>query len=278
MKKFTGIEDVCDLQQWLKEAHDFKKNPFLYPEAGKQLTLGLVFLNPSLRTRLSTQKAAQNLGMNVLVMDLNNDGWQIETQDGVIMNGKNQEHLKEAAGVLSQYCDILGVRTFPGLVNREADYEEHILQQFIRYATVPVISLESATLHPLQSFADLITIEEYKKTPKPKVVLTWAPHVKALPQSVPNSFAQWMQKAEVELVIANPEGFDLAPEFIRGATVLHDQDLALENADFVYAKNWSSYTDYGATGNPFESWMITTEKMKRPTRQNLCIACRLDET
>lgn len=276
MKKFTGIEDVCDLQQWLKEARDFKKNPFLYPEAGKQLTLGLVFLNPSLRTRLSTQKAAQNLGMHVLTMDLNKDGWQIETRDGIVMNGNSQEHLIEAAGVLSQYCDILGVRTFPGLVNREADYEEQILQQFIRYTTVPVISLESATLHPLQSFADLITIDAHKKTAKPKVVLTWAPHVKALPQSVPNSFAQWMQKAEVELVIANPEGFDLAPEFTQGVTVLHDQDLALENADFVYAKNWSSYSDYGATGDGYESWMITTDKMKRTNQAKLmhCLPVR----
>ena len=281
MKKFTGIEDVENVAELLETALKIKETPYAFKQFGENKTIGLLFFNPSLRTRLSTQKAAQNLRMNVMVMDLNNDGWKIETAEGVVMDQGNQEHIIEAAGVISQYCDIIGIRTFPSLKSREEDYNELILNKFIKYATVPVVSLESATLHPLQTFADLITIEEQKKTARPKVVLTWAPHVRSLPQAVPNSFAQWMRVADVDFVIANPEGFDLAPQFTKGVTVLHDQDEALENADFVYAKNWSSYENYGQLGENLGNWMITEEKMKMtnngkfmhclPVRRNLIV-------
>jgi len=262
MKQFTSIKDIKNIDELLSLSKKIKQNPFGYQAIGNNKTLGLLFFNPSLRTRLSTQKAALNLGMNVMVMNLNNDGWSIELEDGTIMNKGTQEHIKEAAGVVSQYCDIIGIRTFASLKNKTNDYDELILNKFINYATVPVVSLESATLHPLQSFADLITIEEHKTAAKPKIVLTWAPHPKALPQAVANSFVEWMRKTEVELVITNPKGFDLAPQFTKGINVTHNQNEALNNADFVYAKNWSSFSNYGEVSTELDDWMITKQKMQ----------------
>lgn len=262
MNLFSSVNDVTDIQKLVSEAISLKKKPFVDEQLGKHKTLGLIFLNPSLRTRLSTQKAAMNLGMQVMVMNLDKEGWALETQDGIIMNGTTVEHIREAAGVMGEYCDIIGFRSFPGLVNREEDYSEDIFNKFVKFCGVPVVSLESATRHPLQSLADLITIEELKKTEKPKVVLTWAPHVKPLPQAVANSFAEWMNKADYDFVIAHPEGYDLAPEFVGNATVTHNQDEALAGADFVYVKNWSSYNDYGKILTDGEGWMMTNEKIK----------------
>ncbi|NDK54387.1 Rossmann-fold NAD(P)-binding domain-containing protein [Pontibacter fetidus] len=262
MKKYTSVHDVADVNELVKEALHLKENPYNYKKLGENKTLGLIFLNPSLRTRLSTQKAGQNLGMNVMVMNLDKEGWALETQDGAIMNGTTVEHIKEAAAVMGEYCNIIGIRSFPKLQDREEDYSEDLLNKFISYANVPVVSLESATRHPLQSLADLVTITEQKPAGKrTKVVLTWAPHVKAIPQCVANSFAEWMQQADVELVITNPEGYDLADEFTKGATVLHNQDEALKDADFVYVKNWSSYEQYGKVLTDGEGWMMTNEKL-----------------
>ncbi len=262
MKLFTSVNDVTDINKLVSEAISLKKSPFTNEQLGKHKTLGLIFLNPSLRTRLSTQKAALNLGMQVMVMNLDKEGWALETRDGVIMNGTTVEHIREAAGVMGEYCDIIGFRSFPGLVNREEDYSEGIFNKFVKYCGVPVVSLESATRHPLQSFADLITIEELKKTEKPRVVLTWAPHVKPLPQAVANSFAEWMNKADYDFVITHPKGYDLAPEFVGNAIVTNNQDEALAGADFVYVKNWSSYNDYGKILADGEGWMMTNEKLK----------------
>lgn len=244
----------------------------------------MIFLNPSLRTRLSTQVAARNLGMEAVVFNIDKEGWQLEMNDGVIMNGSTSEHVKEAAAVMGQYFDILAIRTFPGLKNKEEDYTEKYINQFIKYAGVPVVSLESATLHPLQSLTDVITIKEQWQQPrKPKVVMTWAPHVKALPQAVPNSFAQWMNAwNEVDFVIAHPEGYELDKQFSGNATIEYNQDKALEGADFVYVKNWSSYEEYGKILNSDPSWMVTNEKLKGthaakimhclPVRRNVVIA------
>jgi N-succinyl-L-ornithine transcarbamylase len=262
MKLFTSVNDVENIHQLVSEAISLKKNPFANEHLGKHKTLGLIFLNPSLRTRLSTQKAALNLGMQVMVMNLDKEGWALETQDGIIMNGTTVEHIREAAGVMGEYCDIIGFRSFPGLVNREEDYSEEIFSKFVKFCGVPVVSLESAIRHPLQSLADLITIEELKKTEKPKVVLTWAPHVKPLPQAVANSFAEWMNKADYDFVITHPEGYDLAPEFVGNALVTNNQDEALAGADFVYVKNWSSYSDYGKILTDGDGWMMTNEKLK----------------
>ncbi len=266
MKLFSSVNDVTDLKKFIEEALILKADPFANKSLGKDKTIGLVFLNPSLRTRLSTQKAALNLGMNVMVMNLDKEGWALETEDGVVMNGTTVEHIREAAAVMGEYCDILGFRSFPKLQDREEDYSESLFNKFVKFSGVPVVSLESATLHPLQSFADLITIEEHKKTAKPKVVLTWAPHVKALPQAVPNSFAEWMCKAQAEgmidFVITHPEGFELAEKFTPGAKIVTNQEEALKGADFVYVKNWSSYTDYGKTLPGAESWMMTNKKLE----------------
>jgi N-succinyl-L-ornithine transcarbamylase len=262
MKLFTSVHDVADIHQLISEAISLKKKPYVDEQLGKHKTLGLIFLNPSLRTRLSTQKAALNLGMQVMVMNLDKEGWALETQDGVIMNGATVEHIREAAGVMGEYCDIIGFRSFPSLVNREEDYSEEIFNKFIKFCGVPVVSLESATRHPLQSLADLITIEELKKTEKPKVVLTWAPHIKPLPQAVANSFAEWINKTDYDFVITHPEGYDLAPEFTGNAIVTNHQDEALDGADFVYVKNWSSYNDYGKILTSGEGWMMTNEKLK----------------
>lgn len=261
MKIFTSVHDVNNLNELLADAIQLKANPMAFQHLGKDKTIGLIFMNPSLRTRISTQKAAMNLGMQVIVMNLDKEGWALETQDGVIMNGSSVEHIREAAGVLGQYCDIIGFRAFPGLQNRDEDYSEDIFNKFVKYAKVPVISLESATRHPLQSFADLITIEELKKIKRPKVVLTWAPHVKPLPQAVANSFAEWMNIADVDFVITHPEGYDLAPEFVGKALVTNNQDEALAGADFVYVKNWSSYQDYGKILTNGDGWMMTNQKL-----------------
>ena len=256
MKNFISINDVSDVNELLNQTQKIKQYPFDFKSFGKNKTLGLLFFNPSLRTRLSTQKAAMNLGMNVIVMNLNQEGWQIEFQDGTVMNQGKQEHIKEAAAVISQYCDIIGIRTFPNLKNQKEDYEEKIIHQFIRNSKVPVVSLESATLHPLQGFTDLLTIEENKKIEYPKVVLTWAPHVKALPQAVANSFVNWLKSTDYQLVITNPKGFDLPDSITDGIKICHDQNEALKDTDFVYAKNWSSFYDYGKIGNELPATVI----------------------
>lgn len=261
MKNFVSVNDVEDLPSLLRLAQEFKARPFSDPQAGKNKTLGLTFFNPSLRTRLSTQKAALNLGMNVMIMNFDKEGWALETEDGVIMNGSKAEHIKEGAAVIGQYCDIIGIRSFPGLEDREQDYREVMINGFLKYSGIPVINLESAVLHPLQSLTDLMTIEELKKKDRPKVVLSWAPHVRSLPQAVPNSFAQWMNNADVNFVITHPPGYELAEEFSQNAKIEYNQDAAFEDADFVYVKNWSSYKDYGKIISSDAAWMITADKM-----------------
>lgn len=262
MKNFTSIHDVANLNKLVQEALHLKQNPYAHHALGKHKTIGLVFLNPSLRTRLSTQKAALNLGMNVMVMNMDKEGWALEFGDGAVMNGTTVEHIKDAAAVMGQYCDVIGIRCFPSLTNKEDDDNETLLNKFIQYAKVPVVSLESATRHPLQSFADLITItENWKKSTKPKVVLTWAPHIKALPQAVPNSFSEWMCKADVEFVITHPKGLELNPLFTQGANITHNQQEALVGADFVYVKNWSSYENYGQPYLHGNDWLLTEEKI-----------------
>jgi len=267
MNQFTSVHDVTDIKQLLKDALTLKESPYSLQDLGKNKTLGLVFLNPSLRTRLSTQKAALNLGMNVMVMNMDKEGWALETQDGVVMNGSTVEHIREAAAVMGQYCDILGLRSFPKLVNRDEDYNEDFFTKFIKYCGVPVVSLESATRHPLQSLADLITIEEtWKGEGKPKVVLAWAPHIKALPQAVPNSFSEWMCKAQqdgmIDFTIAQPKGYELNEDFTPGASITHDLDEALKGADYIYVKNWSSYKEYGKVLTYPEGWMLNNDKLK----------------
>lgn len=263
MKKFTDVNDIGNLEKAVAEALEIKRDRFAFQHLGKNKTLMMIFFNSSLRTRLSTQKAATNLGMNVIVLDVNQGAWKLETERGVIMDGDKAEHLLEAIPVMGCYCDIIGVRSFAGLKDKAEDYEERVLEQFIRYSGRPVFSMEAATRHPLQSFADLITIEEYKKKKRPKVVMTWAPHPRALPQAVPNSFAEWMNAAGYDFVITHPEGYELDPRFVGNARVEYDQRKALEGADFVYAKNWSAYADpnYGKVINTDRSWTVDTEKM-----------------
>ncbi|MCD8739986.1 N-acetylornithine carbamoyltransferase [Mucilaginibacter roseus] len=262
MKLFTSVHDVSDINALAAEALQLKQNPFAHQHLGKSKTLGLVFLNPSLRTRMSTQKAALNLGMNVMVLNIDKEGWALELQDGAIMNGGTVEHVREAAAVMGQYVDIIGVRSFPGLKDREEDYSEAIFNKFVQYCGVPVVSLESATRHPLQSLADLVTIQELKKTARPKVVLAWAPHIKALPQAVPNSFAEWMCKADIDFTIAHPAGYELNTDFTDGATITNDLNEALSGADFIYVKNWSAYEPYGKVLPGNEDWMLNNEKLK----------------
>jgi N-succinyl-L-ornithine transcarbamylase len=279
MKLFTSVHDVTDINALVADALALKKNPFAHQHLGKNKTIGLVFLNPSLRTRMSTQKAATNLGMNAMVLNIDKEGWALELRDGAIMNGTTVEHIREAAAVLGQYVDIIGVRSFPGLKDREEDYTETVFNKFVEFCGVPVVSLESATRHPLQSLADLVTITELKTRPRPKVVLTWAPHIKALPQAVPNSFAEWMCKADVDFTIAHPAGYELNTDFTNGATITHDQEAALADADFIYVKNWSAYEPYGQVLPGNEDWMLTNEKLKNtnnakvmhclPVRRNL---------
>lgn len=261
MRHFTSAADAGDVRQLVQEALALKKAPWSAGHIGKRKTIGLIFFNPSLRTRLSTQKAAFHLGMNVIVMNIDNDGWKIETADGAVMDSDKAEHIKDAVAVISQYVDLLGVRSFPSLTDRQADYADHTLQQFIRYSSVPIVSLESAIRHPLQSLADLMTIEEYRQTERPKVVLTWAPHPKALPQAVPNSFAEWMLAAGVDLTIAHPEGYELDEQFTKGAHITHNPAEAFEGADFIYAKNWSSFHQYGQILSKDRSWTVSAERM-----------------
>lgn len=263
MRNFTNVHDIGDLRTAVAEALEVKANRFGYKNLGENKTLLMLFFNSSLRTRLSTQKAAMNLGMNVMVLDVNQGAWKLETERGVIMDGDKPEHLLEAIPVMGCYCDVIGVRSFARFESKADDYEEKIINQFIRYSGRPVFSMEAATRHPLQSFADLITIEEYKTVERPKVVMTWAPHSKALPQAVPNSFAEWMNAAGYDFVITYPHGYELAPEFVGNAKVEYDQDKALEGADFVYAKNWSAYMDpnYGKVISTDRSWTVTAEKM-----------------
>lgn len=263
MRTYTSVADLGNLQTALKEAFEVKSNPYKWDTLGKNKTLLMVFFNSSLRTRLSTQKAGMNLGMNTIVLDVNAGAWKLETERGVIMDGDKPEHLLEAIPVMGSYCDLIGVRSFAGLENKKFDYEETILNQFIKYSGRPVFSMESATCHPLQAFADLITIEQYKENTRPKVVLTWAPHPKALPQAVPNSFADFMNAADVDFVITHPKGYELAEQFVRGAKVEYDQRKAFEGADFIYAKNWSAYADpnYGKIISKEMSWTVNTEKM-----------------
>ena len=269
MKTFFNVEDLGNLDAAIAEALEVKKHRFDYQHLGKNKTLLMIFFNNSLRTRLSTQKAAMNLGMNVIVLDVNAGAWKLETERGVIMDGDKSEHLLEAIPVMGSYCDIIAVRSFAGLTDREYDYAETVVQQFVKYSGRPVVAMETATVHPLQAFADLITIEENwpANSPKrPKVVLTWAPHCRALPQAVPNSFAQWMNAANVDLVITHPEGYELDPLFTGNAPIEYNQRKALEGADFVYAKNWScpgvtNPADYGKILSKDMSWTIDTEHM-----------------
>lgn len=266
MHTFFNVEDLGCLDKALDEAREIKQNRFGYQSLGKNRTLLMIFFNNSLRTRLSTQKAAMNLGMNVIVLDVNAGAWKLETERGVIMDGDKSEHLLEAIPVMGSYCDIIGIRSFAGLTDREFDYAETIVQQFVKYSGRPVFAMETATVHPLQAFADLITIEEHKTKARPKVVLTWAPHCRALPQAVPDSFAQWMNAADVDFVITHPEGYELDPKFTRDARVTYNQMEALEGADFVYAKNWSCPgvtrpEDYGKILCKDMSWTIDSRHM-----------------
>ena len=266
MKSFFHVQDIGNLDAALKEALEVKANPFAWKHLGQDKTIILVFFNNSLRTRLSSQKAALNLGMNPIVLNVNGDSWKLETEMGVVMDGDKSEHLREAIPVIGSFCDIIGVRSFAGLTDREKDYSEEILRQFIEYSGRPVISLESATVHPCQAFADLITIEEHKERKRPKVVMTWAPHPRALPQAVPNSFAEWMNAADVDFVITHPEGYELDPRFVGQAKVEYDQMKAFEGADFIYAKNWScpgvtNPADYGKILSKDMGWTVDAAHM-----------------
>ena len=263
MRHFTNVADIGDLKAAVDDALLIKKDRFAFSDLGRNKTLLMIFFNNSLRTRLSTQKAAMNLGMNVIVLDVNQGAWKLETERGVIMDGDKSEHLLEAIPVMASYCDIIGVRSFARFESKEDDYNEVILNQFIKYSGRPVFSMEAATRHPLQSLADLITIEEFKEVERPKVVLTWAPHPKALPQAVPNSFAEWMNATDYDFVITHPHGYELDPKFTGNARIEYDQDKALAGADFVYAKNWAAYTDpnYGQVINRDRAWTVTAVKM-----------------
>ncbi len=284
MKQFINVNDIGNIDLAVKEAFEIKKDRFAYKHLGENKTLLMIFFNSSLRTRLSTQKAAMNLGMNVIVLDVNQGAWKLETERGVIMDGDKPEHLLEAIPVMGCYCDVIGVRSFARFESKEDDYSEKILTQFIKYSGKPVFSMEAATRHPLQSFADLITIEEYKEKKRPKVVLTWAPHPKALPQAVPNSFAEWMRAADYDLVITHPHGYELDESFTKGTPIVYNQDEALVGADFVYAKNWAAYADpnYGKVLSTDRSWTITAEKMSLtnnayfmhclPVRRNMIVS------
>ena len=263
MRNFISVKDIGNLKEALDEAFEIKADRYKYCELGKNKTLMMVFFNSSLRTRLSTQKAALNLGMNVIVLDINQGAWKLETERGVIMDGDKPEHILEAIPVMGSYCDVIGVRSFARFENKEDDYNEVILNQFIKYSGKPVFSMEAATRHPLQSFADLITIEEHKQKERPKVVLTWAPHPKALPQAVPNSFAEWMNATDYEFVITHPKGYELDPVFTGNARIEYDQMKAFEGADFIYAKNWAAYTgeNYGKVLCTDRDWTVGERQM-----------------
>lgn len=261
MRNFLSANDVEDVELLAREVLELKKNPFQWKYLGENKTLVLIFLNSSLRTRLSTQKAAQNLGMNTIVLNLGQDSWNMEFQEGAVMNGNTAEHIKEGAAVISEYADMIALRSFPTLTDKVNDYQEFVLKQFLKYVTVPLVNMESATVHPLQSLTDLATIREFSTKKRPKVVLTWAPHLKALPQCVSNSFAQWMNRADVDFVITNPEGYDLSPEFRGDTPIYRNQEEAFKDADFIYAKNWSSFEQYGQILKTDFDWMINEEKM-----------------
>ena len=261
MRHFTSVYDLPNLTDAIDSAREIKRNPFGFQHLGKNKTMVLIFFNASLRTRLSTQKAAMNLGMNTMVLNVNQDGWRMESEMGVIMDGDKPEHMREAIPVIGRFCDIIGVRAFAGFEDKEEDYSEKILNQFIDFAGVPIVSMEAATRHPLQSFADHLTIEEYKTKPRPKVVMSWAPHPKALPQAVPNSFVEWMRQTDYDLVVTHPKGYELDPKFMGDLKVEYDQNKAFEGADFIYAKNWSSYSEYGEILSKDMTWTVTAEKM-----------------
>lgn len=269
---FTKAKDVLDIDALVREAIALKDSPWLSEELGQKRTLGLVFFNPSLRTSWSTQKAGSNLGMDVIIQNIRSDAWNLEFKEGAIMDGDTQEHIKDAVAVLSGYCDILGIRCFAGLQDRAFDYGEHVLNQFVGYSSVPVVSLESATRHPLQSLADLVTISEHSKSKRPRVVLSWAPHPKCLPQAVPNSFAEWSKAADLDLVITHPPGYELAPEFSKGVEVEYDQNKAFDGAEFVYVKNWSSYENYGQRLEDNSDWIVDGNKMQL-TREGKFMHC-----
>lgn len=262
MRSFLSIKDVENLPALVKNALEIKKNPLVYKEIGRNRSVCLIFLNPSLRTRLSSQKAAFNLGMNAAVLDVGSQGWKLEFADGIVMDSDKAEHIKEAAAVIGSYFDVVAIRAFAKLEDREADYSEQIIQSFREYCPAPIINMESGTGHPLQALADLMTIEEYKTVEKPKVVLTWAPHPRPLPQAVANSFAEWMQAADYDLTITHPTGYELADEFVGDANIEYDQRKAFKDADFVYTKNWSSYSDYGKVLSTDRRWMVTADKME----------------
>jgi len=285
MKYFTTVHDVANPAELVSEALALKQHPFAFNTLGTHKVLGLIFFNMSLRTRLSMQKAAMNLGMNVMVMNINAEGWALEYEDGAVMNGTSVEHVKDAAAVMSLYCNMLAIRCFPSLTSRSDDYSEKVLLQFMKHSRVPVISMESATLHPLQSLADMMTIREFQKNEKPKVVLTWAPHLKPLPQAVANSFSEWTLQLGYDLTIAQPQGYELCDDYTRGAHIEYDQQKALENADFVYVKNWSSYHNYGQLSAVNENWMPDRKKLEAapgayvmhclPVRRNVELADEL---
>jgi len=278
MKHYRSINDLENLQEAVKEAITLKKDPFSFEELGKRKTICLLFFNNSLRTRLSTQKAAMNLGMEVMVMNFGNEGWQLEYEDGSVMDGGKSEHIREAAQVVSQYADIVAIRAFAGLLEKEKDEAELVLNGFKKHAAIPVINMESSLAHPLQALADAITLEENKMVDKPKVVLSWAPHPKALPHAVANSFINMMKLQDAEFVITHPEGYELNPEITKGCTIVYDQEKAVENANFVYVKNWSSYTDYGKVLHQNPAWMMTKKKLGQanfmhclPVRRNVVV-------
>lgn len=277
MNKYINIDDIENVSKTIEEAIQLKQNPFQFYHLGKHKTLVMLFFNSSLRTRLSTEKAAKNLGMDVMVLNVN-EAWQLEFEDGSIMNANTAEHIKEAAQVISQYADVMAIRAFPSLTDKQKDESEYIINSFVKYATVPIISMESATAHPLQALADAITIEELKLKERPKVVLSWAPHPKALPQAVPNSFVTMMHELDVDFSITHPKGYELNPEITKNTPINHNQNEALKDADFVYVKNWSSYKDYGKILNQDENWMMTQEKLGKakfmhclPVRRNVVV-------
>ncbi|MDC3218306.1 N-acetylornithine carbamoyltransferase [Flavobacteriaceae bacterium] len=282
MKNYLTIDDLPNLDNAVAEALTLKKDPYKYNNIGKNKTLGMLFFNPSLRTRLSTQKAAQQLGIHTMIMNFSNEAWALEFEDGTEMSGLRSEHIKEAAAVVSQYCDIVAIRAFASLTDKESDETEKVMHNFAKYASIPVVNMESATAHPLQALADAITIKEHSTIKRPKIVLTWAPHPKALPHAVANSFTRMVQKLDAEFVIAHPDGYTLDPKITKSTPLYRNQEEAFEGADFVYAKNWCSYTDYGKVLRTDNSWMLTAEKLKNtnhakfmhclPVRRNIVVS------
>lgn len=278
MEHFLDLDDIPNIDQLINEAINLKKAPYAFEQLGKHKTIGLLFFNSSLRTRLSTQKAAQNLGMKTMVLNVSSDSWGLEFEDGAVMNTNKAEHVREAAAVISQYVDIMAIRAFPTLCDKEKDEQEQVLKSFQKYASVPIVNMESATGHPLQALADAITITELKQKQKPKVVLSWAPHPNALPHAVPNSFAKMMQRLDVDFVITHPKGYELNPEVTKDIPITYDQEKALKDADFVYVKNWSSYKNYGEVESIDEKWMMNSAKLGNakfmhclPVRRNVIV-------